>query len=120
MTLTKKKFRYIAIYIPYDPPLDPGKFFDEFSRRYTEVFGAIEYFNSLSRLIKTKDFNNNIFILKCNLDSLSSTLISLYLLHQELIIVSISGTLKQVKKNTSLFNKNFAGSQLLIKNPSFE
>ncbi|WP_148687162.1 Rpp14/Pop5 family protein [Candidatus Nitrosocosmicus hydrocola] len=120
MTLTKKKFRYIAIFFPNKPALEPGKFFDEFSGRFIEVFGAMEYFNSLSRLIKSKESVDNVFILKCNLDSLSSTLISLYLLNQEIITVSISGTLKQVKKKSHLFRKSFFESQTSIKNPSFE
>ena len=120
MTLTKKKFRYIAIFFPNNPPLNPGKFFDEFSRRYVEVFGAIEYFNSLSRLIKSKDSINNVFILKCDLNSLSSTMLSLYLLNQELITVSISGTLKQVKKKALHFYMNFSELQLSVKNSSFE
>lgn len=120
MTLTKKKFRYIAIFFPNNPPPNPGKFFDEFSRRYIDVFGAIEYFNSLSRIIKSNDSSNNVFILKCNLDSLSSTILSLYLLDQELITVSISGTLKQVKKKSHHFHMNFSELQLSVKNSSFE
>lgn len=120
MTLTKKKFRYIAIFFPNKPALDPGSFLDEFSGKYVEVFGTIEYFNSSSRLIKSKDSIENVYILKCNLEFLSSTLISLYLLNQEIITVSISGTLKQVKKKTHLFLRNFFESQISIKNSSIE
>lgn len=107
MTLAKKKFRYIAIFFPNNSSSIPDKIIVEFSTRYIELFGTIGYSNSQTRLIKMKDSIDNMLLLKCALDSLSDTLISLYLINQELIIVSISGTIKQVKKRIRLFLRDF-------------
>lgn len=107
MTLAKKKFRYIAIFFPNKSLSFPDKIFVEFSTKYIELFGTIGYSNSQTRLINMKDSIDNILLLKCALDSLSDTLISLYMINQELIIVSISGTIKQVKKRIRLFLRDF-------------
>jgi len=119
MTLNKQKFRYISVFFPDNSPLNPENFFDEFSSRYVELFGAIEYFNSLCRLIKSKDPINNFLLLKCKLDSLPSTLVSLYLINHESIVVSVSGTLKQAKKKSHLFRSCFCESSLPSRNSRF-
>lgn len=116
MTLNKQKFRYISVFFPNNSQLSPENLFDEFSSRYIELFGAIEFFNSLCRLIKSKDSINNFFLLKCKLDSITSTLVSLYLVNHELIIVSVSGTLRQVKKKSHIFHRNFCASSLTSTN----
>ena len=116
MTLNKQKFRYISILFPNTSSLNSENFFDEFSARYVELFGVIEYFNSLCRLVKNRDPINNVFLIKCKLDSLSNTLVSLYLINRELMVVSISGTLRQVKKKSYLFHKSFCDSSLSSRN----
>jgi hypothetical protein len=116
MTLNKQKFRYISVFFPNTSSLNPENFFDEFSARYVELFGVIKYFNSFCRLVKNKDPINNIFLIKCKLDSLSDTLVSLYLINRELMVVSISGTLRQVKKKSHLFYKSFCDSSLSSRN----
>ena len=118
MTLNKQKFRYISIFFPNTSSLSPQNFFDEFSARFIELFGVVEYFNSFCRLVKSRDPINNVFLIKCKLDSLSNTLVSLYLVNHELIVVSISGTLRQVKKKSHLFNKRFCDSPLSSRNLS--
>lgn len=118
MTLNKQKFRYISVFFPNTSSLNSENFFDEFSARYVELFGVIEYLKSLCRLVKSKEPINDVFLIKCKLDSLSSTLISLYLINHELMVVSISGTLRQVKKKSHLFHKSFCGSSLSSRNLS--
>jgi RNase P/RNase MRP subunit POP5 len=120
MTLNKKKFRYIAVFFPCKSSFFPDNIFIEFSTRYIELFGTIGYSNSLTRLVKTKNPIDNILLLKCSLDSLSDTLISLYLISQELIIVSVSGTLRHVKNKIRLFQRNITDDCILKKLPSKE
>lgn len=111
MTLNKQKFRYISVYFP-DNSFSSEYFFKEFSSKYIELFGSIEFFSSLCRLIKNRDPINNLLILKCKLDSVPSALVSLYLLNHESIVVSISGTIRQVKKKSHVFCNNFCESSL--------
>jgi RNase P/RNase MRP subunit POP5 len=118
MTLNKQKFRYISVFFPNTSSLNPENFFDEFSARYVELFGVIEYFNSLCRLVKSKEAINNVILIKCKLAALPSTLVSLYLINHEIMVVSISGTLRQVKKKSHLFQKSFYDSSLSSRNLS--
>jgi RNase P/RNase MRP subunit POP5 len=98
MTLSKKKYRYIGIYSPGPLSLNNSAFLEELSNRYLGLFGSIDYSNVNIRIIKIDNIPNTIVILKCRLESLTNMLISLSLMELELMIVSISGTLKQLKK----------------------
>ncbi|WP_134485079.1 Rpp14/Pop5 family protein [Candidatus Nitrosocosmicus franklandus] len=112
MTLNKQKFRYISVYFPDYSSFGSEYFFKEFSSKYVELFGSIEFSNSLCRIIKNREPINDLLILKCKLDSVASALVSLYLLNHKSIVVSISGTIRQVKKKSHIFRSNFCESSL--------
>lgn len=98
MTLSKKKYRYIGIYLPGRLSSNKSAILEELSGRYLGLFGSIDYSKANIRIIRINNISNTIVILKCRLESLTNTLISLGLVELELMVVSISGTLKQLKK----------------------
>ncbi len=103
MTLSKKKYRYIGIYLSGRLSLNKSAFLENISERYLGLFGSIDYSKANIRIIKINNIPNTIVILKCRLESLTNTLISLSLSDLELMVVSISGTLKQLKKKILAF-----------------
>jgi RNase P/RNase MRP subunit POP5 len=103
MTLSKKKYRYIGIYLSSRSSSNKPGILEELSTRYLGLFGSIDYSNANIRIIEINDIPNSIVILKCRLESLTNTLISLSLIDLELIVISISGTLKQLKKKILAF-----------------
>ena len=103
MTLSKKKYRYVGIYLSDRLSLNKSTIIEEISGRYLGLFGSIDYNKAHIRIIKINDIPNTIVILKCRLESLTNTLISLSLINLELMVVSISGTLKQLKKKILIF-----------------
>ena len=103
MTFSKKKYRYIGIYVSSRLSSNKSRILEELSNRYLGLFGSIDYNNANIRIIEIKDIPNTIVILKFRLESLTNILISLSLIELELMIVSISGTLKQLKKKILTF-----------------
>jgi RNase P/RNase MRP subunit POP5 len=116
MTLSKKKYRYIGIYLSSHLSSNKAGILEKLSNRYLGLFGSIDYSNANIRIIEIKDIPNSIVILKCRLESLTNMLISLTLIELELMIVSISGTLKQLKKKILTFLNHVSGYQ---KDPTF-
>ena len=103
MTLSKKKYRYIGIYLSGRLSLNKSAILEKISGRYLGLFGSIDYSKANIRIIKINNIPNTIVILKCRLESLTNTLISLSLIDLELMVISISGTLKQLKKKILAF-----------------
>ena len=116
MTLSKKKYRYIGIYLSSHLSSNKAGILEKLSNRYLGLFGSIDYSNANIRIIEINDIPNSIVILKCRLESLTNMLISLSLIELELMIVSISGTLKQLKKKILTFLNHVSGYQ---KDPTF-
>jgi RNase P/RNase MRP subunit POP5 len=103
MTLSKKKYRYIGIYLSGRLSSDQSTILEELSGRYLGLFGSIDYSNANIRIIKINNIPNTIVILKCRLESLTNALISLNLIDLKLMVISISGTLKQLEKKILAF-----------------
>jgi RNase P/RNase MRP subunit POP5 len=103
MTLSKKKYRYIGIYLSSRLSLNKSAIIEEISGRYLGLFGSIDYSKANIRIITINNIPNTIVILKCRLESLTNTLISLNLIDLKLMVISISGTLKQLKKKILVF-----------------
>ena len=103
MTLSKKKYRYIGIYLSSRLSLNKSAILEEISVRYLGLFGSIDYSKANIRIININNIPDTIIILKCRLESLTNTLISLSLIDLELMVISISGTLKQLKKKILAF-----------------
>ena len=98
MTLSKKKYRYIGIYLSGRLSSNKSAILEELSGRYLGLFGSIDYNKANIRIIQINNIPNRMVVLKCRLESLTNTLLSLSLIELELMVVSISGTLKQLKK----------------------
>lgn len=103
LTLTKKKFRYIAIYILDDSLSHRNLIINRISDRFVDLFGTIYYSSSRNRIIKSSQLNSNILVLKCSLDTISEMILSIYSIKEDLIIISISGSLKQLKIRSNDF-----------------
>ena len=108
LTLTKKKFRYIAIYIPDDSLSHRNLVINRISDRFVDLFGTIYYSSSRNRIIKSSQLNSNILVLKCSLDTISEMILSIYSIKEDLIIISISGSLKQLKIRSNDFLSQIA------------
>ncbi|MDN5846080.1 MAG: Rpp14/Pop5 family protein [Candidatus Nitrosocosmicus sp.] len=115
MTLSKKKYRYVGIYLSDRLSSNRSAILEELSERYLGLFGSIDYSKANIRIIKINNVPNTIVILKCRLESLTNTLISLGLIELELMVVSISGTLKQLKKKIFDFLKYVSENQKGLK-----
>jgi RNase P/RNase MRP subunit POP5 len=115
MTLSKKKYRYIGIYRSEYLTLDKSAILEEISERYLGLFGSIDYNKANIRIIKINDIPDTIVIFKCRLESLTNTLVSLSLVELELMVVSISGTLKQLKKKILTFLNYISENQKGLK-----
>lgn len=103
MTLTKKKFRYLAIFIPSGSLSSRSLVAQEISIRFVDLFGAIESSNTRSRIIKSDGLDPNVIIIKCTLETLTDMILSIYSVKQDLILIAISGTLKQLKRRSHDF-----------------
>ncbi len=119
MTLSKKKYRYIGIYLSGRLSSNKSEILEELSGRYLGLFGSIDYSKANVRIITINNMPNSIVILKCRLEALTNILISLGLVELELMVISISGTLKQLKKKIIDFlnfvSENQKGLTLNIK-----
>lgn len=105
MTLTKRKYRYIGVYISDNLLSNNIDILDKFSNRYLGLFGSIDYNNSHTRIIKINNIDKNIVVLKCKLDNLTNALLTLQLIDLDILVISVSGTLKRLKKRIYEFLK---------------
>jgi len=103
LTLTKKKFRYVAIFIPDSSLSRSNLIVNQISARFIDLFGTIHFSGSRSRMVKSGHFHSNIIVLKCSLDTVSELILSIYAIKEDLIIISISGSLKQLKMRSNDF-----------------
>ena len=103
MTLTKKKFRYLAIFIPSGSFSSRSLISQEISKRFVDLFGTIESSNTRNRIIKSDGLDPNIVIIKCTLETLTDMILSIYSVKEDLILIAISGTLKQLKRKSHAF-----------------
>jgi RNase P/RNase MRP subunit POP5 len=110
LTLTKKKFRYVAIFIPDSSLAQRSLIVNRISARFIELFGTIHYSSSRSRILKSGQLHSNILVLKCSLETVSEMILSLYSIKEDLIIISISGSLKQLKIRSNDFVDQIAKS----------
>ena len=106
MTLTKKKFRYVCIYLQYDDNLVYSNFRKDFYKRLAGLYGSIDFHKSNIRIVNLVGVSNKFLIIKCMLQNINNVLLSLYFANYPVFILSISGTIKQVKKKIHEFLSN--------------
>ena len=109
MTLRKKKFRYACIYIKknYDDDNTDSMILSNFTRDFYKRFiglnGSVDFYKSNIRIINVVAIPPGFVIIKCRLEYIDNVMLSLYFVNYPLIILPISGTIKQLKKRIQAF-----------------
>ncbi len=103
MTLTKKKFRYTCIYLQKDDGSIYSNFTKDFYHRLIGTWGSIDFYKSSIRIINIDSISKNFIIIKCRLEYIDNVLLSLYFTNYPVLILPISGTIKQLKKRIQEF-----------------
>jgi RNase P/RNase MRP subunit POP5 len=103
MTLTKKKFRYVCIYLQHDDNLVYSNFRKDFYKRLDGLYGSIDFHKSNIRIVNIVDVSKKFLIIKCRLEHINNVLLSLYFANYPVLILPLSGTIKQVKKRIREF-----------------
>jgi RNase P/RNase MRP subunit POP5 len=95
----REKRRYVAIMYDESGIFRPFQLHERIGIRYKELFGI---FQMQSAMLKMYDSEfGNIMIVRCKLKYLDYFLVSVVLSEPSLTVVSISGTLKRLRKNVS-------------------
>lgn len=95
----REKKRYVAIMYDESGTYRPFQLHERIGVRFKELFGIFQMQSAILKLYDS-DFGN-IMIVRCKLKYLDYFLVSLVLSEPSLTVVSISGTLKKIKKNLS-------------------
>ena len=103
MTLAKKKFRYVCIYLQQGDNLVYSNFTKDFYKRLAGLCGSIDFHKSTIRIVNLVDVSKKFLIIKCMLEYVNNVLLSLYFANYPVFILPISGTIKQVKKRIHEF-----------------
>jgi RNase P/RNase MRP subunit POP5 len=113
--LIKKKFRYICLYFPKDHNSNNSNdqnFTKEFSKRFAGLFGSVMHYSSNYKKIVSSDIPDEFLIIKCRLEFIQPVLLSLYFTSYPFYVLSISGTIKQLKSRIRLYLENNELSEL--------
>ncbi|MGN6346384.1 MAG: Rpp14/Pop5 family protein [Candidatus Nitrosocosmicus sp.] len=105
MTLVKKKFRYICIYLQKDDN-DKLVFYDftnKFYKRFEGLFGSIDFYGSSIKIINVNSLPSKFVIMRCRLEYVDNVLLSLCFTNYSFSIFPVSGTIKQLKKKIQQF-----------------
>jgi RNase P/RNase MRP subunit POP5 len=109
MILYKKKFRYACIYIKKNSiDIDSNNillsnFTRDFYKRFIGLNGSVDFYKSNIRIINVVAIPPGFVIIKCRLEYIDNVMLSLYFVNYPLIILPISGTIKQLKKRIQAF-----------------
>ncbi len=109
MILYKKKFRYACIYIKKNCADDDSgsiilsNFTRDFYKRFIGLYGSVDFYKSNIRIINVVAIPSGFIIIKCRLEYIDNVMLALYFVNYPLIILPISGTIKQLKKEYRIF-----------------
>ena len=95
----REKSRYIAIMYDASGIYRPVQLHERIGIRFKELFGNFQLQSAMLKLYDSEF--GNIMIVRCKLKYLDCFLVSLVLSEPSLTVVSISGTLKKLRKNVS-------------------
>ena len=95
----REKRRYVAIMYDDNAKDRPFQLNEKIGIRFKELFGVFQMQSAMLKIYDS-DFGN-IMIMGCKLAYLDYFLVSLVLGEPSLTVVSISGTLKKLRKNVS-------------------
>lgn len=95
----KEKRRYVAIMYDEDGNYRPFQLHEKIGIRFKELFGTFQMQSAVLKLYDSEF--GNILIIGCKLKYLDYFLVSLVFCEPSLTVVSVSGTLKRLRKNVS-------------------
>ncbi|HJU78179.1 MAG TPA: hypothetical protein VJ599_01270 [Nitrososphaeraceae archaeon] len=95
----REKRRYVAIMYDEDGIYRPFQLHEKIGIRFKELFGTFQMQSAVLKIYDS-DFGN-IMIIGCKLKYLDNFLVALVLGEPSLTVVSVSGTLKKLRKNVS-------------------
>jgi hypothetical protein len=95
----REKRRYLAIMYDENSLYRPFQLHEKIVERFKELFGVIH--SELATLKLYDSEIGNIFFVGCKLKYLDYLLLSLSMTQPSFTVVSISGTLKKLRKNVS-------------------
>lgn len=95
----REKRRYVAIMYDDNAKDRPFQLNEKIGIRFKELFGVFQMQSAMFKIYDS-DFGN-IMIMGCKLKYLDYFLVSLVLGEPSLTVISISGTLKKLRKNVS-------------------
>ena len=98
----REKKRYVAILYSETHSYKPVQLHEIIVRRFKELFGVLHCELAMLRLYDSQ-FGNTLFI-GCRLKYLDNFLLSLSMTQPPVTVVSLSGTLKKLRKNVSTLN----------------
>ena len=98
----REKRRYVAILYSETHSYKPVQLHEIIVRRFKELFGVLHCELAMLRLYDS-EFGNTLLI-GCKLKYLDNFLFSLSMTQPPVIVISISGTLKKLRKNVSILN----------------
>jgi len=97
-----EKRRYVAILYDETHLYKPFQLHEIMVKRFKELFGVIHCELAMLRLYDS-EFGNILFI-GCKLKYLDNFLFSLSMTQPPVVVISLSGTLKKLRKNVSALN----------------
>ena len=95
----REKRRYVAIMYDDNAKNRPFQLNEKIGIRFKELFGVFQMQSAMLKIYDS-DFRN-IMIMGCKLKYLDYFFVSLVLCEPSLTVVSVSGTLKKLRKNVS-------------------
>lgn len=98
----REKRRYVAIWYSETSIYKPIQLHEIIVRRFRELFGVLHCELAILRLYDS-EFGNTLLI-ACKLKYIDNFLVSLSMTQPPVIVISISGTLKKLRKNVSTLN----------------
>ncbi len=104
MTLAKKKYRYACIYLQSNDGLIYSNFLRDFYRRLIELCGSIDFHKTNVRILDVDTVSKKFLVIKCKLDYVDNVLLSMYFANYPILVLPISGTIKQLKKRVREFS----------------
>ncbi len=102
-TLTKKKYRYACVYLQNNNDSVYSRFMGDFYGRLMELYGSIDFHKSNVRIVNVDAVSKKFLIVKCKLEYVDNVLLSMYFTNYPIVILPISGTIKQLKKRIQEF-----------------
>ncbi len=104
MTLAKKKFRYACIYLhKYEDGLKFSDLISDLNIRLIGLYGSIDFHKTGIRIVNVSTMPPKFVIIKCRLGYINNVLLAIYFTNYPLLILPVSGTIKQLKKRIQEF-----------------